>query len=271
MKEYINKTLRPITFIIVCLTLCACSYELYEGLTGKFYRYSVEAAEMFGLLKEGSPTNLYYWEFDYFRITVHVSFLLLLAVIIIYFSTILKFKRFDRVKVIVILLSIVIALNIPYMLYNFVFTIYAPYLLSLLSWIISIGTIICSIVGIIMLKRQAKYYRNYSIEVKAIFVGLEFIDILGYFSFNDYQGVIKYSKNPQDKFEEINGEYIIYVDSHDIKEFENDFVYKLGYWSYYIEKVVSRFKNKELDYSDNANEFAMKFLEEFENTRKGKK
>jgi hypothetical protein len=136
---------------------------------------------------------------------------------------------------------------------------------------LSLSTIIFSIIAIILLKKQSKNYRNYSIEVKAIFVGLENIETIGYFSFNDYQGIIKYSPNSKEDFEEIDGKYIIYVNSYDINEFENDFILKLGYWSYYIDKVVAKIKNKELDYSNNAREFAKKFLEDFKKQKKGKK
>ena len=89
------------------------------------------------------------------------------------------------------------------------------------------------------------------------------VEILGYFCHNDYTGIIKYSSDESKPiFEEENGEYIIYLNNNKIKDCEDKFILKLGYWSYYIDKVVSRYKQQELDYHENALNYANKLLKE---------
>lgn len=270
MNNYIDRILKPLTTFMICLIILGCFYEVIEASTGRFIRYSFEAAEMFGLIKNNKTTNLYFWEQDYFRIVVHMSFLLMVTSAIIFFTAIKKFRRFDRSVVIIILLSIIITINTPFMLYNFIFLVYSPYLISLVLFLQSAFTIIFCILVIIKLVTYSKNYRNYTIELKAMFVNIKKVDTIGYFSYNDFNGIIKYSTVGKEYFEEINDEYVIYVNSYNIQEFEEDVIFKLGYWSYYIQKVKSRLKNKELDYHDNAVKNAYQLLEIVKEGKKGK-
>lgn len=271
MKKHIAVTLMPLTAIIIGIITIGISFELAEALTGKILRYSYEAAVQYGLIVNNELTSLYFWELDYFRITVHTTFLLAVASTVLYFSIIYKFKRYDRAFVIVILLSIGCLINIPFMIYNFLFMTVSATLVNIFLWLISVVYIILSTICSYLLVKRFKMYRNYTLELKAFFIDyIEGIDTLGYYSHNDYCGVIKYSKESKPIFEEINGEYVIYVSSHILSEFEEEFIYKLGYWSYYIDKVVSRLKNKELDYFDNAKVYGNKILDNFKKTKKGK-
>lgn len=271
MKKYIAATLLPITFVIVSIFLIGILFELTEALTGKFLRYSYEAGVYYGLIKDGKITNLFFWEQDYFRITVHSTFLLALGSFAVYFSIIYKFKRYDRAFVIVILLSIGCLINLPFMVYNFLFMLVRANIINIFLWLISILYLILSGLAIYFLMKRYKMYRNYTLELKAFFIDhIKGIDTLGYYSHNDYYGVIKYTKEDKPIFEENDGEYVIYVSSYNIKEFEEEFIYKLGYWSYYIEKVVSRLKNKELDYHNNAIDYGKTLLENIKNEKKGR-
>lgn len=270
MNNYLNHLLKPLSVLMIVLILLGCSYELLEAFSGRVLRFSFEAAEAFGLIKDNQATSLYFWEQDYFRIVVHSSFALMIISGIIFFAIVKKFRSFDRAFIIIILLSIVIALNIPFMLYNFLFLAHSPYLVSFIIFLLSAGSILlCSII-IYKLIGYSKNYRNYSIELKTLFINVKKVETIGYFSHNDYTGVIKYSKEEKGLFEEVDGNYIIYVNSYDIKEFEEDFIFKLGYWSYYIDKVVSRYKNKELNYHENAVIHANDLLKDFQEGKKGK-
>lgn len=270
MKRYINTLLTPIIFLMIALIIGGSFYEIFEACSGRISRFSLEAAETFGLIEDKSPTNLYFWELDYFRINVHASFLLILVSVCLFFSVICKFKRFDRAFVIVILLSIVIVINTPYMIYNLLFFIYGPYIISFILWLHSLSTIfICSIL-ITYLVKHYRNYRNYTLELKALFTSVGSHQILGYFSHNEYYGIIKYSNEDKPLFEKVNGEFVIYVTSHTIVEFEEEFIKKLGYWSYYIDKVESRLKNKELDYHANALNYSEELLENIIKEKKGK-
>lgn len=271
MNKYISRILMPLTFLMIAIIVAACSYEILEATTGKVLRYSFEVAEKFGLIVNNEATDLYYWELDVFRITVHTSFLLMGAAAIIYFTSVYRFKHFDRSVAIITLLSISIGVNIPFMAYNFLFLINSGYLITVICWILSMCSIILCSITIYYLKKYSKSYRNYTLELKAMFINIPNVDIIGYFSHDNYSGIIKYCEGNKPLFTIENNEYIIYVNSYNIKEFENDFILKLGYWSYYIDKVVSRIKNKELDYHDNALIYSKKLLEEFQQNKKGNK
>ncbi len=264
MKNYLKRILILMAALFGILLIAGINYELFEALTGKVFKYHPDAGIFFGLLKKDrQATNLFYWELDFFRIVVHVSFALSLASFIIFFSAIFKYKRFDLAKVIVALLSIIIALNIPFMIIQFAFFVVAPYLLTLILWLNAILSIVISSILIYRLKTQYKNYRNYSLELKAYFLDVKNVEILGYFCHNDYTGIIKYSSDESKPiFEEENGEYIIYLNNNKIKDCEDKFILKLGYWSYYIDKVVSRYKQQELDYHENALNYANKLLKE---------
>ena len=150
MKKYINRIVTLMAILFFILLLVGINYELFEAFTGKVYKYHPDAGIFFGLLKkDGQATNLFYWELDFFRIVVHVSFALSLASFIIFFSAIFKYKRFDLAKVIVALLSIIIALNIPFMMIQFAFFVVAPYLLTLILWLNAILSIVISSILVI--------------------------------------------------------------------------------------------------------------------------
>lgn len=270
MKNYLRHIMILMATLFGVILFVGINYELFEGLTGKIYKYHPNAGIYFGLLEKNmTPTNLFYWELDFFRIVVHLTFALCLTSTIIFFSTVFKHKRFDKANLIIVFLSAIITINIPFMIIQFSFFLVAPYILSLFLWLNSTLAIVVSSILIYKLKTNYINYRNYSLELKAYFTDVKNVDILGYFSHNDYHGIIKYSN--EDKmsiFEEENGEYVIYLSGQNVRKIEDEFIKKVGYWSYYIDKVVSRLKNQELDYHENALKYANKLLEE---NLKGKK
>ena len=177
-------------------------------------------------------------------------------------STCHKYKRFDNVKLIISFVSIVLVLNFFISIYYFLFFMLSGYLISGLIWLTSIGITIISINLIIKLSSFKRNYRSYDLEVKAFFHKIPSKNILGFFNYNEYEGIIVFDPFEKCIFGKINSDYVIYVNVDNILEVEEDFIKKLGYWAYYIKHNASRYSQKEIDYHDNALVYADKFYQD---------
>ena len=127
-KKYFNSLSIKIIKTL-CILLCAgllCGF--CEFISGKYFRYSIEAGQIFGLITEDIKfTALYSWELDYFRICTISTVAIVIVILGIYLGRCHKFKRFDSLKLIIVLLSIILGLNSILAFYYFLFLAVSPY------------------------------------------------------------------------------------------------------------------------------------------------
>lgn len=263
--KYFNSISKKIIQILGILFISGFLCGLCEYLSGKYMRYSIEAAQLFYLVNEDLETTaLYFWELDYFRICTISTVVISTIIFFVYLARCHKFKRFDSLKLIITLLSIILGFNSFLAFYYFLFLIVSPHLIAFLIWFSSMMVTTLSIYLIVKFINHNKCFRNYAFGTKTYFVSLLKEDILGFFEYNEFQGIIKFGESDM-FFEKDKDSFIIYLPSKDIKTFEEEFIFKFGYWIYYIDKVESRLSSKEIDYHQNAIVNGENLVEEYKN------
>lgn len=271
-----NKYFNSLSIKIIktlCILLCAgllCGF--CEFISGKYLRYSIEAGQIFGLITEDlKSTALYSWELDYFRICTISTVAIVIVILGIYLGRCHKFKRFDSLKLIIVLLSIIFGLNSILAFYYFLFLVVSPYLISCLVWFSATLVSACSLYLIITFKKHYKNFRNYDFGTKTYFVNIPKQNILGFFEYNEFQGIIKCGES-NEYFTKEDDNFIIYLNTDNVFLHEEEFIMKFGYWVYYIDKVASRLSAKETNYHEGAIAHGEQLLAQFkENTNKSKK
>lgn len=272
-KKYYHKEFKIIFVLLIIALIMGVWFEVIEFYSGRFSRYTYDIAKMFYLIDHRDmPTSLYYWEQDYFRINVHVTFFSTLIGFISFNKKYYKFGTADYSRFFPIFLIVVGFVLIPYALYNGLFNLISPYIFTLSLFVCSATSSALLITsGFLMLNRR-KRARLYDFDFRAYFLNNKIDNVLGFFRFNGYTGLIYDKTNINGKYDDISNlpfcktkydYYIIFVDIVDNHFSEREFLYKLSYWRYYIENVENKIASKEKDYHDNANTYANNFVDNF--------